>query len=106
MICVFRYDKNNKKTDRIELIFYSKGIVIHRHMLVDDTDKNRKLYPQHRKFWNKLYATQELMIVSDEIKPILEIFSKKKFPNFVNPFSTNNFFTRLFWRSILKITFK
>lgn len=97
-------NKTGKRTDKIELFFYKNGLLIHRHSLIEDTDHNRDLFPVHRKFGNKLYTTQELMLCPDEIVELLKITTSKEAKYLTYRFFRSNWFTRLLWRFTLKVT--
>lgn len=97
-------NETGKKTDRIELFFYKNGLLLHRHSLIEDTENNRELFPVHRKFWNKLYTTQELMICPDEAEELLKLFSRKEAEYLMSRFFRHNWFTRLLWKFTLKVT--
>lgn len=100
-----RRDKiTGRKLDRIECFFYKNGVLFHRHSLVEDTEKNRELFPVHRKFWNKLYTTQEFMLLPDEAEELLSMFTRKDFAPYVRRFFRSSKLTRLLWRITLKLS--
>lgn len=97
-------NKTGKKITKIEIFFYVSGVLFHRHSLVENTIKNRQLFPVHRIFWDKLYTTQEFMLVSDEAEELLRMFTRKRFSSYVSRFFRSNKLTRLLWRITLNLT--
>ena len=57
----------------VEIFFLKGGIVIHRHVLTDNEEK-AKAWNKYRKFWNKWYTMQQVVITLPEIKSILKAF--------------------------------
>lgn len=70
-ITLKREDKYTGELSSVEVFFLKGGVVIHRHHLTDDEDK-AKAFKKYRKFWNKWYTMQELVITLPELKSIFQ----------------------------------
>ena len=64
-------NETGKRTDKLELFIRKNGTIVHRHGITENTPENRDLFPVHRVFWNTIYYTQEIILISDELKQIM-----------------------------------
>ena len=59
-------------------LFNCKGAyVLHKHVLTSNESK-AELFQKMRKFWNKWYCKQEIVITKEEYRSIIEIFVTKQ----------------------------
>lgn len=68
-ITLKREDNVTGELNSVEIFILKGGIVIHRHHLTDDEVK-ATAFKKYRKFWNKWYTMQELVITLPELKSI------------------------------------
>jgi len=61
----------NNDWQTVEVFLTNGGIVFHRHALTSNETK-AKMYGIVRKFWNKWYCKQELILTVDELKMLTE----------------------------------
>lgn len=93
-----------KRSSKIEFFFHGNGLVIHRHGFVEDNEKHRSLFPVYRKFGDKLYVTQEIVFLPDELNQALLLFTRKNAAHLMGKFFRHNWFTRILWKFTLKVT--
>lgn len=74
----FRQLYDNGDYHEVEIFFLRGGIIIHRHVLTEDEERATK-WGKYRKFWNKWYTQQEVVILKKELKSILWGFIKHPF---------------------------
>lgn len=55
----------------VEIFFAHGGIIIHRHILTDNEER-AAIWKKYRKFWNKWYTMQEIVILKKELGALLK----------------------------------
>ena len=58
----------------VEIFIRKAGFVLHRHCFIDNLAK-AKAYGNYRKFWDKFYTTQVIVITKREVDAIICAFS-------------------------------
>jgi hypothetical protein len=53
--------QTNGDIHSLELFVYKSAFILHKHVLTDNEEK-ADLFKKNRKFWNKWYCMQELVI--------------------------------------------
>jgi len=64
-IITLKHKYSNGDIQSIELFEFEKAFILHRHVLTDN-HKRAKMYQIFRKFSNKWYCMQELVITKEE----------------------------------------
>lgn len=72
-----KLNQDNNDIQTVELFILKHGFVLHRHCLTDD-EKKAKAFGIFRKFWNKFYTKQEIVLTNDEVYSILKCVSENE----------------------------
>lgn len=65
-----RQKHNDGDYHEIEIFFVRGGIIIHRHVLTENEER-ADIWKKYRKFWDKWYTMQEIVILKSELKDLL-----------------------------------
>jgi hypothetical protein len=70
-------NQDNNDIQSVELFILNHGFVLHRHCLTEN-EKKAKAFGIFRKFWNKYYTKQEIVLTNKEVFSILKCISENK----------------------------
>lgn len=73
-----RQQRDSGDYHEVEFFFIPGGVVIHRHILTEN-EELATAWKKHRKFWDKWYTMQEVVILRQELKLFLWWIMKHPF---------------------------